>query len=214
MTASKCWVKEISQLRGRIINCYTGYDKAIIKTVKLAFTINTRKTGASTMAKLGGSDTKKIAQEAYALLEAVFGDLESLKLPVDLDRILKHCGLTVRVGEFKDDNLAGAFNRDKKTIYVDESDSFRRQNFTIAHELGHFKLHEDIKRDIFTREQVRQFTGDGVETEANWFAASLLMPEKLVKRSWKTFHDATALSIMFGVSPMAMRYRLKDLKLI
>jgi len=167
------------------------------------------------MVKLGDK-TKEIDERAMALLKSVFGDIDTLKFPINLDDILEHCNLTLKEGSFENDDLAGALDRDKRTIYIAESDPSWRKNFTIAHELGHFKLHEDVKTDVFFRYQVKQLmspVADEHESQANWFAASLLMPEKPLKKLRKTFKDVSTLSQIFGVSKSAMRYRLKNLSL-
>ena len=52
------------------------------------------------------------------------------------------------------------------------------------------------------------------EQEANWFAASLLMPEKLLKHYFSITNDADKLATIFGVSPTAVYYRLKNLGLL
>jgi len=167
------------------------------------------------MAILGG-ETKDIDSKANALLRSVFGDIDKIKLPVDLHEILEYCGLSLKEGDFEDANLAGALDRKSRTIYVAADDPPWRQSFTIAHELGHLKLHDDVLTDRFYRQQVRQLIDSDVderETQANQFAASLLMPERSVKELWKTFKDVDTLSRIFGVSKRAMRYRLKNLKL-
>ena len=164
-----------------------------------------------------GDGIKDIDTKANALLTSVFGSIESLRFPINLGEVLEYCGLTLKEGDFKDEDLAGALARASKTIYVAEDDTPWRKNFTIAHELGHFKLHEDVATDLFYRHQVKQLMStdaDERETQANWFAASLLMPEKPLKELWKTFKDVDTLSRIFGVSRSAMRYRLKNLPLI
>ncbi len=95
-----------------------------------------------------------------------------------------------------------------------------RDNFTIAHELGHYFLHflypraKGIK-DIDTL-IARRDGNDRVEIEANWFAAQLLMPRDFLKQEYarlKAVHsreDVIAhLSRLFRVSKQALSFRFK-----
>jgi len=64
-----------------------------------------------------------------------------------------------------------------------------RQRFTLAHELGHFILHSDNKDDyLFVDNAKVMFRTNKTsnqdyrrEREANIFAASILMPQSLIK---------------------------------
>lgn len=54
-----------------------------------------------------------------------------------------------------------------------------------------------------------------LEQEANYFAMSLLMPEKLVKIAWEELSkDLSYCAKVFGVSNELMFYRLQSLDLI
>lgn len=53
------------------------------------------------------------------------------------------------------------------------------------------------------------------ELAADYFAACILMPKKLVKRRFgEGLHDVGDLAAEFGVSPVAMRYRLHQLRIV
>ncbi len=98
-----------------------------------------------------------------------------------------------------------------------------RQRFTIAHELGHMLLHADqpliVDNDglsLIGRRQEGETTVR--ETEANAFAAALLMPEEWLQQargSQEIAVDAdekvSALAKKFGVSQQAMMFRLINL---
>ena len=65
-----------------------------------------------------------------------------------------------------------------------------RRRFTIAHELGHWYLHQHGQQSLFCRhgsvdEDAKADRPElpEIEAEANWFAASLLMPAEMVRRS-------------------------------
>lgn len=164
-------------------------------------------------------DPKEIDDKARVLLQTVFGDIESIKLPIDLNPIVKHCGLTIRQGDFTDKNLEGALDRQRRTVYLSEKDSFEGKNFTLAHELGHFKLHEAVKTDLFTMLQLENLLtrqgNDPKEDQADLFAASLLMPEKLIRTLWEaTNKNVENISFIFGVPRVAAVMRLKNLGLL
>lgn len=62
--------------------------------------------------------------------------------------------------------------------------SVARKRFSIAHELGHFVLnHEGMSLEIVcTEKDMMNWYSVDKETEANFFASELLMPEALVKQ--------------------------------
>jgi predicted transcriptional regulator len=79
-----------------------------------------------------------------------------------------------------------------------------RQRFTMAHELSHV-LDAPYKRLV---------RADHAEEVADYFAASVLMPKRLVKRLWgEGVQDTPTLARRFGVSMAAMRWRLDELRL-
>lgn len=104
----------------------------------------------------------------------------------------------------KTKSISGALLRDKKLIFINETDSLYRQRFTIAHEIGHHVLYD----------------GDHVDyrTESNWseeernsdeFAACLLMPKEKFLQQYKNYDGNTfLLSRYFGVSEPAVGVRI------
>lgn len=90
----------------------------------------------------------------------------------------------------KDQNIAeiaGYLDNDKKVAYVSEQFTAQQQLFTAAHELGHILLHGNslgrMHRDRPT--DGSKLSRDHVEWAADKFAAYFLMPENLVKKSFK-----------------------------
>lgn len=135
------------------------------------------------------------------------------KLPVDPGAIARAAGADVR-----DDPDAGQvsgrfeMSEGKPVIYVNRMESRLRQRFTIAHELGHFALkHGNRFRDTASNFASVQF--DPAETQANRFAAELLMPAAaingLIEKRGVT--DFSRLAALFDVSQQAMQYRLRNL---
>lgn len=101
-------------------------------------------------------------------------------------------------------------------IYLSPYTSPLRDNFTLAHELGHFILHCDLdsagddKSVIFTR-----FGSNREEWQANRFAAAFLMPKDSFTQSYNSFNgDISMLSGHFGVSGSAVSVRASSLNLV
>ncbi len=95
-----------------------------------------------------------------------------------------------------------------KPVPVDwkKRSSWRRCNFTLAHELGHvFCGHLDVPKSMKSERRIRQD-----DLEADEFAARLLMPERLILQSQFTSYEE--LSREFLVSDQACFKRLNNLK--
>jgi hypothetical protein len=91
-----------------------------------------------------------------------------------------------------------------------------RRRFTIAHELGHWRLHRAAQRGVFCRSgsiepdapQTRSAIPPA-EDEANAFAAAALMPARLVQEHYvRCGRDFVRLCETFGASGAAMGRRL------
>ena len=99
------------------------------------------------------------------------------------------------------------------TIFLSPETSPLRDNFTIGHELGHLLLHTDF--DAPGVAHFNRFGSDRAETEANWFAASLLMPrDEFTASARENGPDPYLLAGRFGVSVAAANVRLRALRLI
>ena len=103
-------------------------------------------------------------------------------------------------------------------ITANERHSFYNNIFTIAHELGHFAKHHDIVREKgFADRKKTSYTPEELaqETQANNFAAELLMPEyKFVKEFQRQNGNLFQLQKIFGVSLDAIKYRAINLSLL
>lgn len=143
--------------------------------------------------------------------------VEDIYPPIDLVKVAQQFGLTIKSGQFVDESISGAYQRAEKTIYVSEGETPQRKLFTIAHELGHHVLHENKKdHEVFYRSNLLNLDKEKreEETEANWFAASLLMPRSLFVKVWQAYGDVEKVADLFRVSPTAVYFRLKNLQLI
>lgn len=148
--------------------------------------------------------------------------------PIQVQDIARSLGIEVKL-EQVDDKLSGFLYRDRKTgravIGANGGHHPNRMAFTIAHELGHFLLHEtesvhlDERKAGYTlqKRDERSSTGEDLhEREANLFAAELLMPARLLERDVQgkeadllfdndLLHD---LARKYGVSVQALSIRL------
>lgn len=166
--------------------------------------------------------SSKVASAVSALKK----QFNAFELPIDLDSLAEKAGIKIK---YVDDPETSGFAYQKsgvKYIGVNSSESYVRQRFTIAHELGHMFLHrqDPLRYDptadfVFYRDEKSTMGIDPKEIEANAFAAELLMPEEAVKKEIQDMkgidlHDSIAvgrLADKFGVSQAAITVRLASL---
>ena len=146
-------------------------------------------------------------------------------LPVDPVLLANRLGIAVSNAKFSDDSSAALIAKRGHTtrIFVEQSDPPYRKRFSIAHELGHHFLHLtddgeilDTHTDMFRDKEPAEGPISNLrlrEIQANWFAASLLMPEEFVRSEWDRNPSAAHLAKAFNVSREAMGYRLDALDL-
>lgn len=145
--------------------------------------------------------------------------------PVPVEKIAAAFGVEVQ-HEPAEDDLSGFLyrNRKRKTaiIGVNATHHPNRQHFTVAHELGHFLLHDfdDVHVDrqfkVWLRNEESSQGVDVEEKEANLFAAELLMPASFLKEDVKEIgvvdlddeRAVAKLARRYGVSTQAMTFRL------
>lgn len=98
-------------------------------------------------------------------------------------------------------------------IVLNASEPAVRRRFSLMHEYKHLLDHGLSERAYPAT--VWQTAEERTELVCDYFAASLLMPRRLVKRRFfQGLNDASDLAVEFGVSPQAMRYRLEQLRLV
>jgi Zn-dependent peptidase ImmA (M78 family) len=166
---------------------------------------------------------KRIEQIADAILR----ECKVTSAPVDIEEIAAKKGLTIKPYDLGE-NVSGVLviKNNSGIIGINPLESQVRQRFTIAHEIGHYELHRE-KGDFFVDKQRILFRDEKStsgeiknEREANAFAAAVLMPESLLKKEIKKKHLRVSdeeviakLASTFGVSMVAMTYRLVNLNL-
>jgi Zn-dependent peptidase ImmA (M78 family) len=123
-------------------------------------------------------------------------------------------------------HLSGMLDPDEMIVAVDATEARRspqRKRFTIAHEIGHFRMHVPDSSGVFAdrAEDIVELPPDHAsaatlpplkqrEWEADAFARELLMPELLVSvHARATGFNLPALAERFDVSVPAIRLRLR-----
>jgi Zn-dependent peptidase ImmA (M78 family) len=87
-----------------------------------------------------------------------------------------------------------------------------RQRFSLMHEFKHIVDH--TTKHYLYRDRPGMGAHEQAERVADYFAACLLMPKRVVKRLWGEQHQNVAeLAEMLQVSPAALRYRLDQIGL-
>jgi Zn-dependent peptidase ImmA (M78 family) len=158
---------------------------------------------------------EKAEKKALEILEYYNID----KPPIVPYKIASDEGLNIILAKFSSeyrDKVSGFLdvNSDSPKIYVNDDDPINRQTFTIAHELGHWILHkEKIKNDpalysVLLRSSLFKEENSNLEKEANFFAANLLIPKKIIKEYIKITKDLSILGKIFCVSIQFMKFRL------
>lgn len=169
------------------------------------------------MKKTPKIDYKKAKNEAQELLNKYFIN----EPPILADKLAAACGLRVVCVNFSTlgeeyEGISG-FIYDKN-LYVNTQENPKRQNFTIAHELGHYILGHTEKAgyEMLYRDDRKNNYDSPMEQEANCFAANLLVPEKFLKKVINDYPYATnaQLANIFGVSEIVIRIRKNQLRLI
>jgi Zn-dependent peptidase ImmA (M78 family) len=165
-------------------------------------------------------------RKIQALVETLLDRNGITEAPVPVSQIAKANGARIVVDSLEG-NLSGFLYRDndKAVIGVNTHHAKVRQNFTIAHELGHFLLHDQeqlhVDHDfrVRLRDDVSSQGIDKDEREANFFAASLLMPKHFLEKDLESMDDIDflddeslqELARKYGVSTQALVNRLKNL---
>lgn len=132
--------------------------------------------------------------------------IDSPSVPVD--QLVVMMGVSLRFDAALDCSGEVRVVGQDATITVNAAEPPLRQRFTIGHELGHLMLHsvdQPLYRD-------KTFEGGPRETEANKFAAAILMPLWMVERAVLNPRlDERALATLFEVSERALGIRLEQL---
>lgn len=137
-----------------------------------------------------------------------------LEPPVDVYELARNYGVEIHEQDFPPEfaNVSGFINieNNRPVMYINASDSPKRRKFTVAHELGHWVLHEDkIRQDpqktVLFRMALGAANKDPLEREANAFAAELLVPMEMFEKNKDK--SVSQLADIFQVSSDVIGYR-------
>jgi Zn-dependent peptidase ImmA (M78 family) len=140
--------------------------------------------------------------------------------PVSPKEIAENYGIKVMFAELPDalDEVQGFFDFDRRQIFVNLKDPPNRQTYTIAHELGHFRLHSEYIRTHPKEYKVllrQPLAGEKnpIEQEANAFAAHLLIPRDMLQQ-YVSIASQSELARLFNVSEEVVRWRIINENLV
>jgi hypothetical protein len=138
--------------------------------------------------------------------------------PVDIQAIIREAG--VGYTELpKPDSISGLIEAygGGYRIVVNSNHSLARRRFTAAHELGHYVYHRDMIGDgivddaAYRSERIGQYNSKiarEFETQANRFAAIILMPSTLLDQLQIQGVPVPEMARRLQVSEQALRIRL------
>jgi Zn-dependent peptidase ImmA (M78 family) len=138
-------------------------------------------------------DNKELKQKADEFRFKYWGDM----VPVDIEQIIEFkLGIEIIPipGLYKQCNADALISSDWRTIYVDNDNYlddryYKRLRFSLAHEVGHFILHQDLYASFNIKsfedfyniiDQLNNEYGI-IESHANRFANFLLVPRETLE---------------------------------
>ena len=167
-----------------------------------------------------------MADEITQRVEELLLRFDIRRPPVPVDKVAKRVKLLLAPLP-ADDDISGAIVRKDGhvVIAINPAHHINRQRFTIAHELGHYFLHEGLEQHVDQNFRVSWRNADSskavnwTEIQANRFAAELLMPTKFMQRDLDSLNQidkrtVALLASKYAVSPEAMKIRLSQLGIL
>jgi hypothetical protein len=163
-------------------------------------------------------------------------DMVELAPPVDVDEIARL--LRIKVTEHADPSAANMIGKitlspeGPAEVWINPAENAYgpRRRFTLAHEIAHFCMHRSTDRHEFIDDKSTMNRSESYwnsyESEANRFAAELLMPQRLIESigrrvidAYKVEHNTEKMPLtrfidlmatQFRVSHPAMEFRLRN----
>jgi Zn-dependent peptidase ImmA (M78 family) len=147
------------------------------------------------------------------------------KIPFPVVEFAKELGIKVFVKKYPD-KKSGEIKKDNGNycIFINDSHSYERNRFTLAHELAHYRLHKDVlDRD----KEIEDFVGetnaislardksqarDKREVDADQLAADILMPEDAFLKVWADKKTVKEVAAVFAVSTTAAAVRAQTFR--
>lgn len=164
-------------------------------------------------------------QRVYFTARRLLGRAGIIAPPVPVEELATHLGVEVRSIPFEGE-LSGILTADAQHVIigVNRLHTGTRQRFTIAHEIGHYLLHQhdDVHIDRgFPSRRRDEISGQAIDPEeiaANAFAAEILMPAAFLRKDlgdrridYADDEQVQYLAKLYDVSVQAMTFRLTNL---
>lgn len=111
-----------------------------------------------------------------------------------------------------EENVAGAIlvhGQNNFDVFIAHDTDFDTDQFTVAHEIGHYLLHSKQGQIKIEAAKTISKTDDSAEHEANWFALAFLTPISKIKHFQSKGYDSAKIAELFGISENLMNIRLK-----
>jgi Zn-dependent peptidase ImmA (M78 family) len=125
--------------------------------------------------------------------------------------LLSKLGIQYSVAADLPERISGVvFTREGNIcVAANKQDTLKRRIFTLAHELGHIILKHpmDPNGEKYRLDQYNYSSEDNDETEANYFAASLLVPKDKLQWALSQTRDISIVARYFGVSEIVIQNR-------
>ena len=144
------------------------------------------------------------------------------EVPVDIESIADKLGIKISYAPSEEYSGMLIRREDGQALMgINSSEPKTRMRFTVAHEIAHFLFDKKNKVYIDYRTSTRLLDKPKEEKRADFFAANILMPKKLLtldfeKISKESFSQDHLIDLAkkYQVSQDAMKYRLSNLRLI
>lgn len=155
---------------------------------------------------------KKVAKQ---LAQKVIKDAKISSAPVSLQKVIEHLQTSINLTVMRADLtskvsglLVTCTDMDKESMVIgfNPDKPWCHRRFTIAHEIGHIMMNHTCNKNMYDKSHN--------ETEANNFAAELLIPTKLIKEDFKKIKNIPELSKLYRMSAEAISIKLGDARLL
>ncbi len=144
-----------------------------------------------------------------------------LRKPLELGEILEGLGIKYHE-EVMSDDVSGFLKMNTKdgrpVIVINANHSLKRRRFSVAHEIGHLRLHGAMENlyvnthdgpYIFMRSKKASTGTDMLEIQANQFAAELLMPAFDVERRLNAY-ISRGIKLSTAIAQLAEFYQVSE----
>jgi Zn-dependent peptidase ImmA (M78 family) len=139
-----------------------------------------------------------------------------------ITEVARALNIEIRTAKFTEEGVAGLViygdKKEKAKIFVNAEHKLPKQNFTIAHEIGHLLIHKPKVKKKYKIDRMDFERSDKEivkeEVEADYFASQLLVPrhklqEIVSKLKSPNWYVADFCSKYFNVPRGVIEYRLK-----